>query len=48
MASCFFLFKQFDDVNVYLNSIKPYFLNDDDFLWNFGLCSGSTGNFQAA
>jgi intraflagellar transport protein 56 len=48
MASCFFLFKQFDDVNVYLNSIKPYFLQDDDFLWNYGICSASTGNFQAA
>ena len=22
MASCFFLLKQFDDVNIYLNSIK--------------------------
>ena len=24
MASCFFLLKQFDDVNIYLNSIKAY------------------------
>ena len=24
MASCFFLMKQFDDVNIYLNSVKAY------------------------
>lgn len=43
MASCFFLLKQFDDVMVFLNSIKTYFVNDDDFNWNYGLALGVTG-----
>ena len=29
MASCFFLLKQFDDVNIYMKSIKIYMANDD-------------------
>ena len=33
MASCFFLLKQFDDVLVFLSSIRSYFPNDDDFNW---------------
>lgn len=34
MASCFFLLKQFEDVNIYLNSVKVMFL-----LWYlFSLC----------
>lgn len=37
MASCFFLLKQFEDVNIYLNSIKAYMYNDDDFNWNYGV-----------
>lgn len=37
MASCFFLLKQFDDVLVYLKSIKSYYLNDDNFNWNYGI-----------
>lgn len=42
MASCFFLLQQFEDVLVYLKSIKPYFTNDDDFHWNYGLaCAGA-------
>jgi len=48
MASCFFILKQFDDVMVYLKSIRPYFLNDDDFNWNFGIASASSGNFKDA
>ena len=36
MASCFFLLKQFEDVLVYLKSIKAYFSSDDDFNWNYG------------
>ena len=35
MASCFFLLKQFDDVMLYLNSIKSYFYNDDTFNFNY-------------
>lgn len=48
MASCFFLLKQFDDVLVYLKSIKSYFLNDDDFNWNFGIASASAGEYKTA
>ncbi|KAF5829604.1 hypothetical protein DUNSADRAFT_15855 [Dunaliella salina] len=37
MASCFYLLKQFEDVLVFLQSIKSYFPNDDDFNWNYGI-----------
>ena len=37
MASCFFLLQQFDDVLIYLKSIKQYFYSDDDFNWNYGI-----------
>jgi intraflagellar transport protein 56 len=45
MASCFFLLKQFEDVLVYLKSIKTYFPSDDDFLWNYGIALASAGEF---
>jgi len=48
MASCFFLLRQFEDVLVYLKSIKPYFTNDDDFNWNFGIALASAGDFKEA
>ena len=48
MASCFFILKQFDDVLVYLKSIRPYFINDDDFNWNFGIACASAGEFKDA
>ena len=48
MAQCFFILKQFDDVLVYLKSIRPYFINDDDFNWNFGLASASAKEFKEA
>jgi len=48
MASCYFLLKQFEDVNIYLNSIKAYMYNDDDFNWNHGISLAQTGNFKAA
>ena len=48
MASCFFLLKQFEDVNIYLNSIKQYMYNDDDFNWNHGISLAATGNFKRA
>ncbi|CAM9246238.1 unnamed protein product [Ascophyllum nodosum] len=48
MASCFFLLKQFEDVNIYLNSVKAYMYNDDDFNWNHGLSLASTGNYKAS
>ena len=47
-ASCFFLLSQFEDVLVYLNSIKSYFYNDDAFNFNYGQAKASVGNFQEA
>jgi intraflagellar transport protein 56 len=46
MASCFFLLKQFEDVNIYLNSIKAYLYNDDNFNWNFGISSAAVANYK--
>lgn len=48
MASCFFLLKQFDDVNIYLSSVKAYMYNDDDFNWNYGLAQAAVGNYKEA
>jgi intraflagellar transport protein 56 len=48
MASCFFLMRQFDDVNIYLNSIKAYMYNDDDFNYNYALSLASTRNYKGA
>lgn len=48
MASCFYLLKNFEDVNVYLSSIKAYLGHDDDFNWNYGLALAAAGNYKAA
>ena len=48
MASCFFLLKQFEDVLIYLSSIKSYFTNDDDFNWNYGLAKAHQGDYRGA
>jgi intraflagellar transport protein 56 len=48
MASCFFILKQFDDVLLYLSSIKSYFYNDDTFNFNFGQAKAATANFREA
>eukprot|EP01137_Pigoraptor_chileana_P005442 Opistho-2@2870 len=48
MASCFFLLKQFDDVLIYLNSIKSYFYNDDTFNYNFAQAKAAVGNYKEA
>ena len=48
MASCYFLMKQFDDVLVYLKSIKSFFANDDDFNWNYGIACAAVGEFAEA
>jgi hypothetical protein len=48
MASCFYLMKQFEDVNIYLNSIKAYMYNDDEFNWNSGISLACTKSFKAA
>jgi len=46
MASCFFLLRQFEDVLVYLKSVKPYFTNDDDFNWNYGVALAAAGDYK--
>ena len=48
MASCFFILKQFDDVLVYLKSIRPYYINDENFNWNFAIASAAAGDFKEA
>uniref|UniRef100_A0A7S0WYC0 Intraflagellar transport protein 56 n=1 Tax=Chlamydomonas leiostraca TaxID=1034604 RepID=A0A7S0WYC0_9CHLO len=48
MASCFFLLKQFEDVLVFLQSIKSYFPNDDDFNWNYGIAKAACGKYREA
>lgn len=48
MASCFFLLKQFEDVLVYLKSIRDFFLNDDDFSWDYGIALASAGDYKGA
>lgn len=48
MASCFFILKQFDDVIVYLKSVKNFFERDDDFNWNYGIAQASLGEFKEA
>ncbi|XP_064477937.1 intraflagellar transport protein 56-like isoform X2 [Ornithodoros turicata] len=48
MASCFFLLKQFEDVLLYLNSIKSYFYNDHTFNFNYGQAKAATGNYKEA
>ena len=46
MASCFFLLRQFEDVLVYLNSIKAYSYNDPIFNYNYGVALTAAGQFK--
>ena len=48
MAMCFFLLKQFEDVLIYLKSVKTYFYNDDDFNFNYAMAKSATGNYKDA
>ncbi|EKX51995.1 hypothetical protein GUITHDRAFT_157180 [Guillardia theta CCMP2712] len=48
MAQCFFLLKQFDDVNIYLKSIAPYLREDDSFNYNFGIAQACAGHWKGA
>ncbi|XP_073809014.1 intraflagellar transport protein 56 isoform X2 [Danio rerio] len=48
MASCFFLLKQFEDVLIYLNSVKSYFYNDDTFSFNYAQAKAALGNYREA
>ena len=33
---------------IYLNSIKSFYENDDDFNWNFAITCAATGDFNEA
>ena len=48
MASCYFLLNQWDDVMLYLSSIKPYFLSEDSFNFNFGQALSKKGKWPEA
>lgn len=48
VASCMFLQKQFEDVLLYLNTIKDFMAADDDFNYNFGVASAALGKFKEA
>ncbi len=48
MASYFFLIRNFEDVLVYLNSIKSYFYNDDTFNFNYAQALAATNQFKEA
>lgn len=48
MASFYYLQRSFEDVNVYLSSVKPYMHNDDAFNWNYGIALASTGAYKEA
>uniref|UniRef100_A0A915PQ81 Intraflagellar transport protein 56 n=1 Tax=Setaria digitata TaxID=48799 RepID=A0A915PQ81_9BILA len=48
MASSYFLSSQFDEVLIYLNSIRSYFYNDDTFNFNIGQALLACGNSAEA
>ncbi|KAL4468715.1 hypothetical protein ABPG74_005218 [Tetrahymena malaccensis] len=48
MASCFFLLRQFEEVLIYLKSIKNYYQSDDDFNWNYGIANAGNGDYKEA
>ncbi|XP_043280848.1 intraflagellar transport protein 56 [Venturia canescens] len=48
MASCFFLRRQFEEVLVYLHSIKTYFSNEDGFNFNYAQAQAAAGYFKEA
>lgn len=48
MASCFYLLRQFDDVLVYLRSIRQFFPQDDDFNWDYGIACAGAGEYKEA
>eukprot|EP00164_Ancoracysta_twista_P000249 GFYU01000352.1.p1 GENE.GFYU01000352.1~~GFYU01000352.1.p1 ORF type:complete len:548 (-),score=193.35 GFYU01000352.1:55-1698(-) len=48
MASCFFLLRQFDDVLIYLESVKAYCSSEDDFNFNYGIAKAAAGHWKEA
>ena len=45
MAAVFYHMKQYDDVIIYLKSIKDY-MTGDQFNWNLGTAYAASGNFK--
>uniref|UniRef100_A0A336MWT4 CSON007613 protein n=1 Tax=Culicoides sonorensis TaxID=179676 RepID=A0A336MWT4_CULSO len=48
IASAFFLYEQFEEVLVYLNTIKSFFPNDDTFNFNYAQAKAATGYYNEA
>ncbi|NWR78013.1 IFT56 protein, partial [Centropus unirufus] len=48
MSSYFFLVRQFDNVVIYLNSVKNYFYNNDTFNFNYAQAKAAVGNYIEA
>ncbi|CAF4923359.1 unnamed protein product [Pieris macdunnoughi] len=48
MASSYFLAGQFEEVLVYLNSIKSFFVNDDTFNFNYAQAKVGSGLYREA
>ena len=46
MASYFFLRKEFENANTYLQSIAMYLSSDDSFNWNYGIALASVGSYS--
>lgn len=48
LASYFFLKDRFEDVVLYLRTIKEFLAEDDDFNWNFGLALAKLEKYEEA
>lgn len=48
MASAFFLYGQFEEVLVYLNSIRSFFVNSNTFNYNYAQAKVATGYYKEA
>ncbi|KAJ7283046.1 hypothetical protein O6H91_Y351200 [Diphasiastrum complanatum] len=48
MASSFFLLEQFDDALIYLESVKSFLEDQEEFHWNYGMSKAATGNYLEA
>jgi intraflagellar transport protein 56 len=46
IAMRFYLLKQFEDANVFLDSIKEHSEDADDFNWNYGISLAASGKFK--
>ncbi|KAK7601824.1 hypothetical protein V9T40_009265 [Parthenolecanium corni] len=48
MASAYFLQQQFKDVELYLNSIKTFYFNDDHFNFNYAQARAALNHYEEA